>query len=268
MKRGSEGREKSSKKLNDRSTDQTSKSKGEGYSSEPENNNVDIKMEVDTPEFLNCKGENGEVGTPEKTPSEQVCESSEIVEPTSEEKSDGEGKVTNGPFYFSVPTLTKRNVTLQMLLAAGILKPGEGTMSLEYHGQKFVGDLLENGQIKSQETSQIFSSPSAWAIACKQIINPEKIQRKSGCGWASIKYRSLKLDYYKTVWFKRVREGSIDIKNISNGATSSSDDSDDDGIPHCVLKFGEHFDSCPSYQSAVISGAKVSRLYIVGEEAK
>jgi hypothetical protein len=30
-------------------------------------------------------------------------------------------------------SLTKRSVTLHMLLAAGILKPGDGTMSLEYH---------------------------------------------------------------------------------------------------------------------------------------
>ena len=27
---------------------------------------------------------------------------------------------------------------------------------------------------------------SAWAIYCKKIINPAK---KSGCGWASIKYK-------------------------------------------------------------------------------
>lgn len=54
-----------------------------------------------------------------------------------------------------------------------------------------MGDLLENGIIRSQETSQEFSSPSAWATACKQIINPDKNQRKSGCGWAAIKHRSM-----------------------------------------------------------------------------
>lgn len=66
----------------------------------------------------------------------------------------------------------------------------------------------------------------------------------------------LKLDYYKTVWFKRLREGSIDIKNIANG-TSSSDNSDDEGDSYCVLKFGEHFDSSPAMQSAQQIGAKV-----------
>jgi len=158
-------------------------------------------------------------------------------------------------------------------------------------GQKFVGDLLENGQIQSQETSEIYSSPSAWAIACKLIINPEKIQKKSGCGWASIKYRGphfsnslislmfmilcsyqyvlclfvkgLKLDYYKTVWFKRLREGSIDLRNISNGTISTSEESDEDDLPHCVLKFGEHFDSNPILQSAQQIGAKVSNNKII-----
>ena len=49
------------------------------------------------------------------------------------------GVTTNGgsSLHFSLPTLTKRSVTLQMLLAAGILKPGDGTMSLEYHVSKF-----------------------------------------------------------------------------------------------------------------------------------
>ncbi|OXA65001.1 MPN domain-containing protein [Folsomia candida] len=168
-------------------------------------------------------------------------------------------QTTNGPHNHMTPTFTKRSVTLQMLLEAGILKQGEGTMSLEYHGQKFIGDLSENGQIRSQETSLQYSSPSAWAIACKQIINPDKILRKSGCGWASIKYKGLKLDYYKTVWFKRLREGAIDIRHISNGASSTSDDGsdDEDHSAFCVLKFGEHLDNNPILQSAQQLGAKV-----------
>jgi hypothetical protein len=52
-----------------------------------------------------------------------------------------------------------------------------------FQGQRFIGDLLPDGKIKSQETDIVFASPSAWAIHCKRIINPEK---KSGCGWASV----------------------------------------------------------------------------------
>ena len=52
-------------------------------------------------------------------------------------------------------------------------------MSIDYLGQTFKGDLLQSGKIKSQETGLVFNNPSAWAIYCKQIVNPAK---KSGCG--------------------------------------------------------------------------------------
>lgn len=93
-----------------------------------------------------------------------------------------------------------RNVTLQNLLAANILHPEKASMSIEYLGQKFVGDLLPDGKIKSLETETIFLSPSSWAMHCKRIINPEK---KSGCGWASVKYKGKKLDAYKAIWLKK-----------------------------------------------------------------
>ncbi|XP_049822589.1 MPN domain-containing protein CG4751 isoform X2 [Aethina tumida] len=90
-----------------------------------------------------------------------------------------------------------------MLLSGGILDPGPGFMTIEYLGQRFVGDLLEDGKIRSQETDIVFASPSAWAIACKRFINPDK---KSGCGWASVKYRGRKLDAYKNIWYKKKKE--------------------------------------------------------------
>lgn len=113
-----------------------------------------------------------------------------------------------------------RTVTLQMLLAANVLQPGRAAMTIEYlvmltninafqlvefsnfqiQGQKFVGDLLPDGKIKSHETETIFLSPSAWAMHCKRIINPEK---KSGCGWASVKYKGKKLDAYKATWMRK-----------------------------------------------------------------
>lgn len=99
------------------------------------------------------------------------------------------------PGYFPGKT-----VTLQMLLGANVLQPGKGAMTIEYLGQKFVGDLLADGKIKSQETETIFCSPSAWAIYCKRIINPDK---KSGCGWASVKYKGRKLDAYKAAYYRK-----------------------------------------------------------------
>lgn len=53
-----------------------------------------------------------------------------------------------------------------------------------FQGNKFKGDLLPDGRIRSQETNKIFGTPSAWAIYCKKIVNPDK---KSGCGWASVR---------------------------------------------------------------------------------
>ncbi|KAK4879501.1 hypothetical protein RN001_007647 [Aquatica leii] len=129
-------------------------------------------------------------------------EEGDDVEEFIDEDLDGEigqrvGKINAGN------TSTSRTITLQMLLSAGILQPGSGTMTIEYLGQKFVGDLLEDGKIKSQETDIVFASPSAWAIACKRFINPDK---KSGCGWASVKYRGKKLDAYKNIWYKKRKE--------------------------------------------------------------
>jgi MPN domain-containing protein len=111
-----------------------------------------------------------------------------------------------------------------MLLDSNILSPGKGNMSIEYmvrtpklkyttfvffifliyfQGQKFIGDLLEDGKIKSHETETIFCSPSAWAINCKKIINPEK---KSGCGWASVRYNGKKLDIFKAQYHKKIQK--------------------------------------------------------------
>ncbi|XP_055683141.1 MPN domain-containing protein CG4751 isoform X2 [Lutzomyia longipalpis] len=104
------------------------------------------------------------------------------------------------PFSNSNGAVLGRTVTLQMLLAAKILQPGKSAMTIEYLGQKFVGDLLPDGKIKSQETETVFCSPSAWAIHCKRIINPDK---KSGCGWASVKYKGKKLDAYKAAWVRK-----------------------------------------------------------------
>ena len=70
------------------------------------------------------------------------------------------------------------------------------------------GDLLAIGKIRSLETGLIFNNPSAWAIYCKKIINPAK---KSGCGWASVKYKGRKMDYFKNVWLKRKAQRDAEL---------------------------------------------------------
>ncbi|XP_041086064.1 MPN domain-containing protein [Polyodon spathula] len=96
--------------------------------------------------------------------------------------------------------LTRRGITLRVLLKDGLIEPGDAVLSIHYLGKRFVGDLLCDGKIRWVETGQLFNSPSAWATHCKKLINPAK---KSGCGWASVKYRGQKLVQYKTSWLHK-----------------------------------------------------------------
>ncbi|NXI42218.1 MPND protein, partial [Galbula dea] len=96
--------------------------------------------------------------------------------------------------------LTRRGITLRVLLRDGLLEPGRGVLSIYYLGKKFVGDLGADGTITWQETGQVFNSPSAWATHCKRLVNPAK---KSGCGWASVRYKGQKLDQYKAAWLRK-----------------------------------------------------------------
>ncbi|NXJ96257.1 MPND protein, partial [Corythaixoides concolor] len=96
--------------------------------------------------------------------------------------------------------LTRRGITLRVLLRDGLLEPAHGVLSIYYLGKKFVGDLGADGTITWQETGQVFNSPSAWATHCKRLVNPAK---KSGCGWASVRYKGQKLDQYKAAWLRK-----------------------------------------------------------------
>jgi hypothetical protein len=98
-------------------------------------------------------------------------------------------------------------LTLAILLAEDLIHQGEKVLSIDYLGQTFKGDLLPVGKIRSVETGLIFNNPSAWAIYCKKIINPAK---KSGCGWASVKYKGRKMDYFKNIWQKRKSQRAAD----------------------------------------------------------
>ena len=109
-------------------------------------------------------------------------------------------------------------LTLSTLLQEGMIEAGEGVLSIEYLGQTFKGDLLGVGKIRSQETGLVFNNPSAWAIYCKKIVNPSK---KSGCGWASVKYKGRKMDHFKTQWTKM--KSQRDAEEAEKKATLEED---------------------------------------------
>lgn len=85
-------------------------------------------------------------------------------------------------------------------------------------GKKFLGDLMTDGKIVWQETGQVFNSPSAWATYCKKLVNPAK---KSGCGWASVKYKGQKLDQYKAVWLKKYQPNTPPADEVTHSLPDS-----------------------------------------------
>lgn len=107
---------------------------------------------------------------------------------------------------------SKRTVTLQMLLSAGILEPGKDLISIDYLGQKFTADLLTDGKIK--HFGSTFFTPSAWALSCKKMIS----DKKSGCGWNTVKYKGRKLDAYKAIWMKKCQ------RNRERDSTETDDE--------------------------------------------
>lgn len=76
-----------------------------------------------------------------------------------------------------------------------------------------MGDLLTDGKIRWVETGQIFNSPSAWATHCKRLVNPAK---KSGCGWASVRYRGQKLAQYKTSWLRKYQPSADMVRETQH----------------------------------------------------
>lgn len=77
-----------------------------------------------------------------------------------------------------------------------------------------MGDLGADGTITWQETGQVFNSPSAWATHCKRLVNPAK---KSGCGWASVRYKGQKLDQYKAAWLRKHQPNAPAAEAVGRG---------------------------------------------------
>ncbi|XP_022244496.1 MPN domain-containing protein-like isoform X1 [Limulus polyphemus] len=118
--------------------------------------------------------------------------------------------------------LSGRGVTLMMLINEGIIETGDGVLTIDYLGSKFVGDLLPGGKIRWQDSKEIFSSPSAWATHCKKILNPEK---KSGCGWSTIRYKGKRLDLFKTIWYRKQRKQQMGAGKTSTHVMDSENKS-------------------------------------------
>merc|ERR1712130_362568 len=135
----------------------------------------------------------------EESDQDQMETESHAESLTTEEQGDeGIGEIDDGK---------TGKLTLSILLAEDLIHPGEKVLSIDYLGQTFKGDLLPIGKIRSVETGLIFNNPSAWAIYCKKIINPAK---KSGCGWASVKYKGRKMDHFKNIWQRRKSQRAAD----------------------------------------------------------
>ncbi|GFS30494.1 MPN domain-containing protein [Trichonephila inaurata madagascariensis] len=87
-----------------------------------------------------------------------------------------------------------RGVTLSMLMSDGILEAGEGS----------------------------------WAIHCKKLLNPDK---KSGCGWSSMRYKGKKLDTYKNLWFRKHKQEQ-ENSQLSSPSTSNANNKSGMHVDH------------------------------------
>lgn len=101
--------------------------------------------------------------------------------------------------------LRERHLIAFLVVSSHVLTP------VVIQGKNFVGDLLNDGKIRWVETGQIFNSPSAWATHCKRLVNPAK---KSGCGWASVRYRGQKLVQYKTTWLHKYQPSADMVREV------------------------------------------------------
>lgn len=164
-------------------------------SGEPQQQQAGVVGQIlNIPQFISSGGQRASVtsvSTEHESDQESIMETESHTTEAGEQEDGGIGLDDDGK---------SGKLTLTILLTEKLIEPGEGVMSIDYLGQTFKGDLLAVGKIRSVETGLIFNNPSAWAIYCKKIINPAK---KSGCGWASVKYKGRKMDYYKNIWLKR-----------------------------------------------------------------
>lgn len=106
--------------------------------------------------------------------------------------------------------------SMKTLLQDGILQTGEKVLTLEFDGQKFFGDLREDGTIMmrgSDESPHIYATPVAWANYCCKMLNPES---KPLNAWSSIRFKGKRLDSYKLKWYRAQKRPSM-LSNDNTG---------------------------------------------------
>ncbi|KAL8567564.1 hypothetical protein ACOMHN_054378 [Nucella lapillus] len=134
-----------------------------------------------------------------------ASEEKQAMEEGAEEEEDYNDSEEDTELQKAKQALTGRGVTLSDLMGEGIIHAGENLLSIDYRGQRFEADLLSSGKIRWHGAEEEFCTPSAWATHCKRLVNPIK---RSGCGWASVKYKGRKLDTWKSIWSRRHHPGS------------------------------------------------------------
>jgi proteasome lid subunit RPN8/RPN11 len=141
-----------------------------------------------------------------------------ITEDTSQGDDDsGDDDIIGGSSNVGRKSMTGQTCTLKTLIDDKVITPGDGMLSMEYMGQKFVGDLLPNGHIRWATTKQVFSTPSSWVNHSKKMVNPDN-SGKAGSAWSTIRYKGKRLDSYKLRWYRRQKKvvsaaGALDVKD-------------------------------------------------------
>jgi len=134
------------------------------------------------------------------------------------------------PRAVSWPHAGRGGITLAMLLEEGYVQAGHNVLTIDYLGNNFQADLESDGTIRSD--GHLYHSPSAWAIYCKKLVNPDK---KSGCGWASVKYKGRKLDAYKTMWYIQHGQSTSRAESEPNSASPAQAYNDGSSEDHADM---------------------------------
>ncbi|KAF5836781.1 hypothetical protein DUNSADRAFT_5408 [Dunaliella salina] len=115
-----------------------------------------------------------------------------------------------------------KNVTLKDLLDAGLIKPGEGNVTLSYRGVTYTANLVATGLIEFQGST--YDSPDAFSLRAKQLQLPD---RESDNGWRSVLVDGVVLEDVRYAYLKGKRDSakaSSKVEEKPNIATVQGSD--------------------------------------------